>query len=135
MASILPLAEKIDCIRLYVSDLDAGLAFYQDQLGHELIWRTDEAMGLRMPHTDAEIVLHTTPSEPEIDIKVRDADVAAAQFEAAGGNVIVAPFEIQIGRAVVVQDPWGNQFVLLDDRKGRLATDDAGNVVGLVSRD
>lgn len=52
-----PLLKKIDCIRLRVSDLESGLAFYRDGLGHELIWRTDVSVGLRMPETDAEIVL------------------------------------------------------------------------------
>jgi catechol 2,3-dioxygenase-like lactoylglutathione lyase family enzyme len=63
-----PLIEKVACVRLYVSGLDAGLAFYRDQLGHEIIWRTGEEVGLRLPGTDAEIVLHTERAEPEIDL-------------------------------------------------------------------
>ena len=59
-----------------------------------------------------------------------DTDGAAARFEAAGGKIVVPPFDIQIGRAVVVQDPWGNQFVLLDASKGLLVTDADGNVIG-----
>jgi len=125
-----PLARKVDCVRLSVSDLDAGLAFYRDQLGHELIWRTAEAIGLRMPDTDAEIVLHTTLGAPEIDLTVDSADAAAVRFEQAGGKVIMPPFDIQIGRAVVVQDPWGNQLVLLDVSKGLLVTDATGNAIG-----
>jgi lactoylglutathione lyase len=125
-----PLIQKVDCLRLYVSGLDAGLAFYCDQLGHELIWRTEIAVGLRLPGTDTEIVLHATPSEPEIDLKVQSADAAADRFEKAGGKIIEPPFDIQIGRAVVVQDPWGNQFVLLDTSKGLLITDANGNVIG-----
>jgi lactoylglutathione lyase len=125
-----PLVRKIDCIRLYVPDLDAGLAFYRDQLGHALIWRTPDAVGLRLPESDAEIVLHTERAAPEIDLKVEAADAAARRFEAAGGRVVVPPFDIQIGRAAVVEDPWGNRFVLLDTSKGLLVTDAAGNVVG-----
>jgi len=127
-----PLVQKVDCVRLYVPDLEAGLAFYRDQLGHELIWRTGEAAGLRLGESDTEIVLHTEPGEPEIDLKVESADEAAVRFEAAGGKVVVPPFDIQIGRAVVVQDPWGNQVVLLDSSKGLLVTDAEGNVVGNV---
>ncbi len=48
----------------------------------------------------------------------------------AGGSVLVAPFEIQIGWCVVVRDPWGTPLVLLDASKGLLITDDDGNVVG-----
>jgi lactoylglutathione lyase len=124
------LIQTVDCVRLYVTELEAGLAFYQDQLGHELIWRTDEAVGLRMPDTNAEIVLHTEPKEPEIDFKVDSADMAALRFAEAGGKVIVPPFDIQIGRCVVVEDPWGNELVLLDTTKGLLVTDAEGNIIG-----
>jgi len=41
----------------------------------------------------------------------------------------VPPFEIQIGRCVVVQDPFGNPLVLLDMSKGPLTTDAEGNVI------
>jgi predicted enzyme related to lactoylglutathione lyase len=125
-----PLIQKVDCVRFYVPDLESGLAFYRDRLGHELIWRTDAMVGLRMPDTDAEIVLHTEPQAPEIDFKVRSADAVAARVEEAGGQVVVPPFDIQIGRCAVVQDPWGNEFVLLDASKGLLLTDEEGNVVG-----
>ncbi|MBN1219934.1 MAG: VOC family protein [Anaerolineae bacterium] len=125
-----PIFQKVDCLRLYVADLDAGLAFYGGQLGHNLIWRTETAAGLRLPDTDAEIVLHTTPGEPEIDLMVDAAAAAAFRFEKAGGKIIEPPFDIQIGRAVVVQDPWGNQLVLLDASKGLLVTDADGKVIG-----
>ena len=105
--------QKIDCVRFYVSDLDAGLVFYRDELGHELIWRTEEQMGLRMPNTDTEIVLHTERQEPEIDFKVQSADEAAVRFEEAGGKIVVPPFDIQIGRCTVVEDPWGNRFRIM----------------------
>ena len=77
--------------------------------------------------------MHTEPGPPEIDLMVDSADEAAVHLEAAGGKVVVPPFDIQIGRAVVVQDPWGNQVVLLDSSKGLLVTDAEGNVVGNVS--
>jgi catechol 2,3-dioxygenase-like lactoylglutathione lyase family enzyme len=119
-------------VQFYVPDLDQGLAFYRDQLGHELIWRTERAVGLRMP--DTEIVLQTERREPELDLKVASADAAAVRIAEAGGKVLVPPFDIQIGRAVVVQDPWGNRSVLLDTGKGLLVTDGDGNVVGNAPR-
>jgi lactoylglutathione lyase len=128
-----PLLHKIDCIRLYVTDLDAGLAFYRDQLGHSLIWRAEHALGLRMPETDAELVLQTEDRVQEIDFAVDSADAAAMRITESGGKIIVPPFDIQIGRCVVVQDPWGNPLVLLDSSKGLLATDADGNVIGNVS--
>ena len=57
-------------------------------------------------------------------------DSAAQRFAEAGGELVVPPFDIQIGRACVVRDPWGNQLVLLDASKGLLATDENGNVTG-----
>lgn len=45
----LPLLKKLDCVRLYVPDLEAGLSFYRDKLGLALIWRTEAAAGLAMP--------------------------------------------------------------------------------------
>jgi lactoylglutathione lyase len=125
-----PLIQKIDCVRLYVPSLDEGLAFYRDRLGHELIWRTREAAGLRLPGSEAELVLHTGPQPPEVDFAVPSADAAAARFVEAGGKIIVPPFDIQIGRCAVVQDPWGNRYVLLDFSKGMLITDSEGNVIG-----
>ena len=125
-----PLFSKVDCVRLYVPDLESGLAFYRDRLGHELIWRTAQAAGLRMPGTDAEIVVQTEQEGQEVDLTVPSADEAAQHFADAGGEVVVQPFDIQIGRCTVVRDPWGNQLVLLDTSKGLLATDKDGNVTG-----
>jgi lactoylglutathione lyase len=125
-----PLFQQIDCIRLPVSNLDEALAFYRDRLGHELVWRSERSAGLRMPDTDTEIVLHTEEHGQEIDLKVESADAAAARFVEAGGTVLVPPFDIQIGRCVVVADPWGNPLVLLDTSKGLLITDEAGHIIG-----
>ena len=125
-----PLVNAIDCVSFYVPDLDAGLEFYRDRLGLALIWRAEHALGLRLPGTDAEIVLQDQRRGQEIDFKVPSADEAARQFVEAGGTILVPPFDIQIGRAVVVQDPWGNPYVLLDASKGLLATDENGRVIG-----
>jgi predicted enzyme related to lactoylglutathione lyase len=125
-----PLFQKVDCIRLYVSDLEAGLAFYRDQLGHPLIWRTEAEAGLRIPGADSELVLQTDRPGLEVDFTVLSADEAAARWTAMGGKVLVPPFDIHIGRCVVVQDPWNNPLVLLDTSKGLLVTDQKGNVIG-----
>jgi predicted enzyme related to lactoylglutathione lyase len=121
---------KVDCIRLYVPDLESGLAFYRDRLEHELIWRTESAAGLRLPESEVELVLQTERQGPETDLLVDSADEAARVMQQAGGKVLVPPFDIQIGRCVVVEDPWGNTLVLLDGSKGTLKTDADGNVIG-----
>lgn len=124
------LIRKVDCVRVYVPDLEAGLAFYRDRLGHALIWRTETAVGLRLPESEAELVLQTEDQRQEVDLLVDSADEAAARVEQAGGKVIVPPFDIQIGRCVVLEDPWGNPLVLLDTSKGLLKTDADGKVIG-----
>ena len=126
------LLRKVDCVRVYVPDLEAGLSFYRDRLGHELIWRTESAAGLRLPESEAELVLQTEDQRQEVDLLVDSADEAAKFVEQAGGKVIIPPFDIQIGRCVVLEDPWGNPLVLLDTSKGLLKTDADGNVIGLL---
>lgn len=125
-----PLLRKLDCVGLRVPDLDAGLAFYCDKLGLRLIWRTDTSAGLALPDSNAEVVIQTADRELEVDFMVESADQAARDFAAAGGRIVVQPFDIQIGRAAVVADPWGNRYVLLDSTKGLLLTDDQHRVIG-----
>ena len=125
-----PLFWKIDCYRLPVPDLEAALVFYREKLGHELIWRTDAAAGLRLPGDDHELVLQTERPGQETDLLVESVPAAVARFVAAGGRVIAEPFDIQIGKCAVVADPFGNVLVMLDMSKGRLITDSEGNVVG-----
>ncbi len=125
-----PLFRKLDCLRVPVPDIESGLAFYRDRLGHELVWRSETQAGLRMPETDAEIVIQTERPELEPNLLVASADEAAQRIVQAGGSVLAEPFDIQIGRCVVVQDPWGNRLVLLDMSKGPLVTDAGGDVIG-----
>ena len=114
------LFRKIDCVRLPVSDLDEAIAFY-GRLGHEVIWRRSASAGLRLPETDAELVLMTDRGEAEIDMLVEDADAAAQAFAAAGGRIAEEPFDIEIGRCAAVEDGDGNRLVLLDMRYGPIA--------------
>lgn len=131
----MPIIRKVDCIQLYVPDLTAGLDFYCTKLGHKLLWRTASAAGLGMPDSEGEIVLQTERERVEVDFLVTSADEAAAAFQAAGGTIVVAPFEIPIGRCVVVADPWKNQYVLLDTRNGLFVTDGDKTVIGVEQHD
>ncbi len=125
-----PLFRKVDCLQIPVPELEDGLSFYRDLLGHELLWRTATAAGLRMPDTDAELVLQTERQVLEVNLVVASVEEAVTVIRQAGGTIIEPPFDIQIGRCAVVQDLWGNHLVLLDLTKGRLATDQQGNVIG-----
>ena len=125
-----PLFRKVDCISLPVEDLDEALRFYQQALGHELIWRDDRAAGLRLPDSTAELVLHTDARPIETDLAVASVPEAIERFKRAGGSVVVEPFEIRIGLCAVVRDPWQNHLVVLDDSKGLLEVDEERRVVG-----
>jgi catechol 2,3-dioxygenase-like lactoylglutathione lyase family enzyme len=126
-----PLLQKPDCIRLPVPDLEAGLGFYRDRLGHELIWRTADAAALRLPDTDCELILFSKGPDEAVDWKVESVDSAVDAFVRAGGSIVEPPFDIPVGRAAVVHDPWGNALVLLDLSKGTFITDADGNITGL----
>lgn len=120
---------NVDCINLPVHNLEAALEFYCEKLGHKLVWRTNEAVGLAFGDGITEIVLRLSKDPPETDIKVKSAIEAAERFRVAGGSIIAGPFDIQIGKCVVVKDPWGNILVLLDSSKGLLETDEKGYVI------
>lgn len=114
-----PLLRKVDCVRLAVGDLDEAIAYY-GRLGHEVKWRRPTQAGLRLPDTDAELVVQTEEPDLELDFLVDDAEAAAHAFTEAGGRVVHGPFDIEVGRCVVVEDPWRNRLVLLDLRRGPL---------------
>ena len=125
------LLRKIDAVTVPVPDLDRGLRFYRDALGHDLLWRNDSRgqAGLRMPDADTEIVL-TLREGYEPDWLVASAAEAAQAVVDAGGRIVSGPFDIPVGSVVVVADPFGNVLVLVDLGKGRYTTDADGNVTG-----
>jgi predicted enzyme related to lactoylglutathione lyase len=127
-----PLLRKVDAVTIPVPDLDSGLAFYRDRLGHVLLWRSDALgqAGLQLPESDTEIVL-TTRLEYAPNWLVSSADDAAAAVQSAGGQVVTEPFDIPVGRLAVVADPFDNVLVLLDLSKGTYTTDEHGSVTGV----
>jgi lactoylglutathione lyase len=128
------LFRKVDCHSVPVTDLDAAIAFYGGALGHELIWRDASAAGLRLPESEAELVLHTDARPLETDLLVDSVPDAIARFVSAGGSLLAGPFEIRIGLCAVLRDPWQNPLVILDQSKGLLRTAADGRVIGLEAR-
>ena len=123
---------KVDAVTVRVPDIDAGIQFYVDVLGHRLKWRNDAIgqAGLELPDGDSEIVL--TPEHGyEPNWLVESVDDAVEVFRSNGGQVIAEPFDIPVGRLGVVLDPFGNALVLLDLSKGTYTTDATGDVTGV----
>ena len=128
-----PLLRLVDAVTIPVPDLDEGLRFYRDQLGHQLLWRNDAVgqAGLLMPESTTEIVLST-----DVDYApswlVTSLDEALDHITAAGGRVVDQPRTIPVGRLAVVADPFGNRLVLLDLSRGRYVTNASHGVVGVI---
>lgn len=127
-----PLLQKVDAVTVRVPDLDSGLRFYRDALGHELKWRNDQIgqAALWLPGSDTELVL-SAQLEYAPNWLVASPGEAARAIEAAGGTMIAGPFEIPVGQVMVAADPFGNALVLVDMSKGRYVTGEDGRVTGV----
>jgi predicted enzyme related to lactoylglutathione lyase len=117
---------RVDAVCVPVPDLDAGLRFYGQALGHRLKWRNDAVgqAGLELPDGDSELVL-TTRQRYEPNWLVDNVEDAVAHLVEHGSVLIAAPFDIPVGRAGVVRDPFGNTLVLVDLSRGTYAADPA----------
>jgi predicted enzyme related to lactoylglutathione lyase len=126
------LLRAVDAVTVRVPDLDAGLAFYVDALGHQLRWRNDEIgqVGLATPDSSTEIVL-TTEHGYEPNWLVESVADAVSTIVSAGGSVLVEPFDIPVGRVAVVGDPFDNPLVLVDLSKGRYEVGQDRSVAGV----
>ncbi len=126
------LLRKVDAVTVPVTSLDEGLAFYCAHLGHAMSWRNDAIgqAGLAVPESDTEVVL-TTQHGYEPSWLVDDVAAAAVSFVDGGGEVVVEPFDIPVGRVAVVRDPFGNVLILIDLSKGRYVTDAHGRATGV----
>lgn len=114
---------KIDCVMIRVDDLDRAVAYYTRVFGLRLAWTRPSQVGLKMPETDAEIVLHTEtdlPSRIEVHYLVDDVAQAIAHFQANGCRMLVEPFDIEIGKCATIEDPFGIPLNILDMTKGPL---------------
>ncbi|HEX3077588.1 MAG TPA: VOC family protein [Lachnospiraceae bacterium] len=56
----LPLFKYVDCIQLYIPDLQQGMDYYCNSLGLRIIWKTDTAVGLGTSEGITEIVIRTS---------------------------------------------------------------------------
>lgn len=127
-----PLLRLVDAVTIPVPNLDQGLRFYADRLGHQLLWRNDAVgqAGLVLPDATTEIVL-STEVEYAPSWLVASLDEALDRNTAAGGWTVDGPRDIPVGRLAVVADPFGNRLVLLDLSRGRYVTNADREVVGV----
>ena len=111
---------KIDCVMVRVDDLAAGVEFYQRMLGLRRLWSDESSVGMGLPETDAEIVLHTMnlPAEWAVHYLVDNVPAAVAAWRNDGGVILREPFEIAVGWCAVLADPFGNAFGILDLSRG-----------------
>jgi len=104
-----------------VDDVEAAAAYYAQVFGLRPQWSGDDAIGLVFPETDAEIVLHRDPDIPSavgVHYLVDDVVAAVAHYTDQGCLVLVAPFDITIGKCAVIKDPFGTRLCILDMTKG-----------------
>ena len=79
--------QRLDCVCLHTSDLDASLSFYRD-MGLTEAWRLDRTLddgrpwtlvGLDFPdRTSSQLTLSTHPDRRIIDVEIRVENVEAA---------------------------------------------------------
>ncbi len=125
------LFECVDCVELHVDNLEDGISYYRDAMGLKLLWRNETTAGLGMENDITELVINTERPGICVDIKVKSVERAIPEIINAGGKVEVPIFDIDIGKCAVVNDKWGNRYVILDMTKGKYVTDSEGNILGL----
>ena len=111
---------KIDCVMVRVGDLAAAVDFYSQVFGLRRLWQDESSVGMGMPDTDAEVVLHTMnlPHDRSVHYLVDDVLAAVSTYEQRGCVVREPPFNIAIGRCAVLEDPFGNAVCILDMSTG-----------------
>jgi lactoylglutathione lyase len=104
-----------------VESVEAAAAYYTRVFGLRARWSGDGAIGLALPESDAEIVLHSDPSIPsrvEVYYLVDNVLAAIRNCAAEGCEILVAPLDIRIGKCAVIRDPFGTRLCILDMTKG-----------------
>jgi lactoylglutathione lyase len=114
--------KKIDCVMVRVGDVAAGERFYSEVFGLKPLWREHGSVGMGLPETDAEIVLHSCagiPHKVEIHYLVDDVVAAVKSYAEKGCRVLVQPFDVLIGKCAVIEDPFQTTICLLDLTSGK----------------
>ena len=124
---------KIDCVMIRVADVASAARYYERVFGLLPQWSGDGAIGLRMPESDTEIVLHADadiPGPVEVHYLVDDVVAAVSAFAEQGCETLEPPFDITIGKCAVIRDPFGVRLCVLDITKGLRPLNLADNAQG-----
>lgn len=125
----IPVLKKINAILVKVPTIEAGLDFYREQLGLQVLWKKDDNIAaVRLG--DSQLVMSTTLN-PETNISAESVEHAVAVFVKAGGKVVSPPEDIPVGKLAVVEDAFGNELTLMDFSKGFYTVDEAKRVTGV----
>jgi lactoylglutathione lyase len=114
--------KKIDCVMIRVDDVAAGEKFYSEVFGLRPLWREAASVGMGMPESDVEIVLHNIagiPNKVEVHYLVDDVVAAVKCFAEKGCRGLVQPFDVLIGKCAVIEDPFATTICILDLTSGR----------------
>lgn len=131
-------------VALCVPDLDAGVAFYVETLGAELVFRShlvnrpDAEAVIGLDDVDAHVAMvrlgaanvelwqynaptpldHRSPANalgyPHIALAVRDIEAEHTRLAAAGMSFVGPPVDLGRSRAVYGRDPFGNLIELYE---------------------
>jgi predicted enzyme related to lactoylglutathione lyase len=114
--------KRIDCVMIRVDDVAAAEKLYSRVFGLKALWREAGSVGMALPETNAEIVLHNNtaiPHKVEVHYLVDDVVAAVKQYAENGCRVLAPPFDVLIGKCAVIQDPFDATICLLDLTSGR----------------
>ncbi|MBA3871881.1 MAG: VOC family protein [Anaerolineae bacterium] len=112
---------KIDCVMLKVTEIEKAAAYYETVFGLKRLWQDEHSVGMGMPETDAEMVLHNhadLPKDLNVHYLVDDVLKAVENLSTQGCVIRAQPFDIAIGKCAVIEDPFGNVLAILDMTKG-----------------
>ena len=125
---------KILNVTILVPDYDAGIAFYVDKLGFDLLEDTklsDTKRWVRVAPKGAETALllakadgpdqvaaigHQTGGRVSFFLHTDDFERDYAAMTAAGVTFLEAPRHEPYGSVVVFQDPFGNKWDLIEPK-------------------
>jgi len=81
--------KKIDCVMVRVDDVTSAEKFYSDVFGLKPRWRERGAVGMGMPETDAELVLHSSADIPQLRSRVANSSTRASRRLPCSRKLIV----------------------------------------------